>query len=72
MHTEVDLTKLTPYQREVLTALARPLSKNELMRLLHLAEATLRSTGAISEAAKQAVLDRAKAIIEELERGPAA
>ena len=23
MHTEVDLTKLTPYQREVLTALAR-------------------------------------------------
>ena len=72
MRTEVDLTKLTPYQREVLTALARPPSKNELMRLLHLAEATLRSTGVISEAAKQAVLDRAKAIIEELERGPAA
>ena len=68
MHTKVDLTKLTPYQREVLTALVRPLSRNELMRLLQIAEATTSSARAISEATKQAVLDRAKAVIEELER----
>jgi hypothetical protein len=67
MHTEVDLTKLTPYQREVLTALVRPVSKNELMRLLQVVEAMTPSAGAISEAMKQAVLDRAKAVIEELE-----
>ena len=66
MRTEVDLAKLTPYQREVLTALARRLSKNEVVRLLHLAEATTRSGGVISEAVKHAV-DRAKALIEELE-----
>lgn len=39
---KIDLTKLTPYQREVLTALARRLSKNDVMRLLHLAELTTR------------------------------
>jgi len=72
MHTEVDLTKLTPYQREVLTALVQPLSRNELMRLLQIAEATTSSAGAISEATKQAILDRAKAVIEELEREHAA
>ena len=67
MRTEVDLTKLTPYQREVLTILARRLSKNEVERLLHLVEAMTGSVGVISEAVKQAV-DRAKAVIEELER----
>lgn len=36
MRTEVDLTKLTPYQREVLTALVRPLSKNDVVRLLQI------------------------------------
>jgi hypothetical protein len=41
MRTEVDLTKLTPYQREVLTALVRPLSKNDVMRLMQIAEATM-------------------------------
>ena len=56
MRTEVDLAKLTPYQREVLTALARRLSKNEVVRLLHFAEATTRSSGVVSEAAKHAVL----------------
>jgi DNA-binding NarL/FixJ family response regulator len=71
MRTEVDLTKLTPRQREVLTALVQPLSKNEVVRLLQIVEATTRSAG-ISEATKQAVLDRAKAIIEELEREHAA
>ena len=43
MRTEVDLTKLTPYQREVLTALVRRLSKNEVVRLLQIIEATTRS-----------------------------
>ena len=66
MRTEVDLTKLTPYQREVLTILARRLSKNEVERLLHLVEAMTGSVGVISEAVKQAV-DRAKAVIEESE-----
>jgi hypothetical protein len=70
--TDVDLTKLTPCQRKVLTALVRPLSKNEVVRLLQVVEATTRSAGVISEATTQAVLDRAKAIIEELEREHAA
>ncbi len=73
MHTEVDLTKLTPYQREVLTALVRLLSRNDFMRLLQIADAMTPSAGAISEATKQAVLDRAKAVIvEELKRERAA
>jgi hypothetical protein len=73
MRTEVDLTRLTPGQREVLTALARRLSKNEVERLLlHLAEATTCSGEVISKAAKQAILDRAKAVTEELERKHAA
>jgi hypothetical protein len=49
-----------------------PLSKNELMRLLQIVDATTPSAGAISEATKQAILDRAKAVIEELERERAA
>ena len=49
-----------------------PLSKNELMQLLQIVDATTPSAGAISEATKQAVLDRAKAVIEELERERAA
>ena len=65
MRTEVDLTKLTPRQREVLTALVRPPSKNGVVRLLQIVEATIPS--AISKATKQAILDRAKAVIEELE-----
>ena len=72
MHTEVDLTKLTPYQREVLTALVQPLSRNEFTRLLQVIEAMTPSAGAISEATKQAILDHAKAIIEELQREHAA
>ena len=40
--TDVDLTKLTHRQREVLTTLARRLSTNEVERLLHVAEATAR------------------------------
>ena len=71
MRTEVDLTRLTPRQREVLTALARRLSKNEVERLLQIVEAATRSGVVISEAVKQAV-DRAKAVIEELERKHAA
>ena len=50
--TDVDLTKLTPCQREVLTALVRPLSKNEVVRLLQIVEATTRSAEVISEATK--------------------
>ena len=38
--TEADLARLTHRQREVLTALARRLSNNEVARLLHIAEAT--------------------------------
>jgi DNA-binding NarL/FixJ family response regulator len=72
MRTEVDLTKLTPYQREVLIALVRPLSKNEVTRLLQIVEATIPSAGVFSEATKQAILDRAEAVIEELERELAA
>jgi hypothetical protein len=39
MRTEVDLTKLTPYQREVLTALVRPPVKNVVVRLQRIVEA---------------------------------
>ena len=52
MRIKVDLTKLTRRQREVLTALARRLSKNEIEQLV---EATTRSGGVIGEAVKQAV-----------------
>jgi DNA-binding CsgD family transcriptional regulator len=55
MRTEVDLAKLTPYQREVMTALARQLSKNEVKRLLQIAEATIRSGVLNGEAAKHAI-----------------
>lgn len=72
MRTEVDFTKLTPRQREVLAALVRPLSKNEIVLLLQVVEATIPSGGVISEAMKQAILDRAKALIEELESERAA
>lgn len=65
MRTEVDLTKLTPRQCEVLTALARRLSKSEVVRLLQIAEATTPSAVAISEATMLAILDRAKAVIED-------
>jgi DNA-binding NarL/FixJ family response regulator len=68
MRTEVDFMRLTPYQREVLTALVRQLSKNEVVRLLQIVEATIPSAGVLSEATKQAILNRAKAVIEELER----
>ena len=36
--TKADLAKLTHRQREVLTLLARQLSNNEVVRLLHIAE----------------------------------
>ena len=54
MRTEVDLTRLTPRQREVLTALARRLSKNEVERLLQIVAAATCSGGVISEAVKTA------------------
>ena len=38
--TKADLAKLTHRQREVLTLIARQLSNNEVVRLLHIAEAT--------------------------------
>jgi hypothetical protein len=72
MRTEVNLTKLTPYQRDVLTAFVRPLSKNEVVRLLQIVEATIPSAGGFSEATKQAILDRAGAVIAELQRDCAA
>ncbi|MFZ1895701.1 MAG: hypothetical protein WAU59_16765 [Rhodoplanes sp.] len=72
MRTEVDLTRLTPRQREVLTALARRLSKNEFERLLQIVEAATRSGVVISEAVKQAVDRAKKAVIEELKRKRAA
>ena len=72
MRTEVDLTKLTPRQREVLTALVQPSAKSEVVRLLQIVEATIPSAGVISEATKQAILDRAKAVIGKLEREHAA
>ena len=56
----------------MLAAIVRPLSKNEVVRLLQIVEATIPSAGVISEAMKQAILDRAKAVIEELEREHAA
>ena len=65
--TEIDLTKLTPYQREVLTALVRQISKNEVVRLLQVVEATTGSAGGINEATMRAVRDHAHAVIEELE-----
>ena len=68
MRTEVDLTKLTPHQREVLTDLVQRLSKNEVVQLLQIVEATTPSAGVFSEATKQAILDRAEAVVEELER----
>ena len=72
MRTEVDLTKLTPRQREVLTVIARRLSEGEVVRLLQIAEATTPSAVAISEATMLAILDRAKAVIEEFDREHAA
>ena len=45
MKTESDFSKLTHRQREVLTALARQLSSDEVARLLHIAEATLKIEG---------------------------
>ncbi|MGA8294347.1 MAG: hypothetical protein WB820_18025 [Rhodoplanes sp.] len=72
MRTEVDLTRLTPRQREVLTALAQRLSKNEVERLLQIVEAATRSGVVISEAVKQAVDRAKKAVIEELKRKRAA
>jgi hypothetical protein len=56
----------------VLTAFVRPLSKNEVVRLLQIVEATIPSAGVFSEATTQAILDHAKAIIEELQREYAA
>ena len=38
--TEADLAKLTARQREVLTAIARQLSKDKVSQFLHVAEAT--------------------------------
>ena len=72
MRTEVDLTKLTPHQREVLTALVRRLSKNEVVRLSQIIEATTHSAGVIREPTKQAVFERVKAVIEGFEREHAA
>ena len=40
IRTEADLAKLTARQREVLTAVARQLSKNNASQFSHIAEAT--------------------------------
>ncbi|MFO1100097.1 MAG: hypothetical protein U1E81_17965 [Xanthobacteraceae bacterium] len=56
MQTEVDLLKLSPHQREVLTALVRKLPKSEIARLLKIVEMVTPSPGVVSEATKQAVL----------------
>jgi hypothetical protein len=56
----------------VLTAIARRPSKSEVVRLLQIAEATTPSAVAISEGTMLAILDRAEAVIEELEREHAA
>ena len=42
MITEADLAKLTYRQREILSVLAQQLSSDEVARLLHIAEATLK------------------------------
>ncbi|MGA7452607.1 MAG: LuxR C-terminal-related transcriptional regulator [Rhodoplanes sp.] len=42
MITEADLAKLTHRQREMLSAFAQQLSSDEVARLLHIAEATLK------------------------------
>ena len=62
MRTEINLTELTAYQREVLTAIVRRVSKNEVVRLLQIVEATTRSAGGIREATMRVVLDRVNAI----------
>ena len=55
-----------------MTAFVQPMSKNEVVRLLQIVEAAIPSAGVFSEATKQAILDHAKAIIEELQREHAA
>ncbi len=67
MH-KIDFMKLTAFQREILATLVRPLSNNEVARLLKIVEMVTPSPGVVSEATKQAVLERSKAVIEKLER----
>ena len=67
MH-KIDFMKLTPFQREILATLVRPLSNNEVARLLQIVEMVMASPGIIGEATKQAVLERTKAVIEKLGR----
>ena len=67
MH-KIDFMKLTACQREILATLVRPLSNNEVARLLKIVEMVTPSPGVVSEATKQAVLARSKAVIEKLER----
>ena len=68
MQTEVDLLKLSPHQREVLTALVRKQTKSETARFLKIVEMVTPSPGVVSEATKRAVLERSKVVIEKLER----
>ena len=49
MHT-IDVMKLTPYQREVLTTLTRRLAKNDVMRILQLVKSTPRIHSALLRA----------------------
>lgn len=67
MH-KIDFMKLTAFQREILATLVRPLSNNEVARFLKIIEMVTPSPGVVSEATKQAVLERSKAVIEKLER----
>ena len=57
MH-KIDFMKLTAFQREILATLVRPLSNNEVARLLKIVEMVTPSPGVVSEATKQAVLER--------------
>jgi len=67
MH-KIDFKKLTPFQREILATLVRSPSNNEVARLLKIVEMVTPSPGVVSEATKQAILERSKAVIEKLER----
>ena len=67
MH-KIDFKKLTAFQREILATLVRSPSNNEVARLLKIVEMVTPSPGVVSEATKQAILERSKAVIEKLER----
>ena len=65
MQTEVDLMQLSPHQREFLTPSFGRCRKAKIVEMV------THSPGVVSEATKQAVLERFKAVIEKLEHEPA-